>query len=225
MNKTVVILVICLAGLLAGGGYGYAILSGELKSAKQEAAHEKELRKINVKNSTLSSVTKFVFSEVTNQYTYYFDTNFVTWFTQTWGGDRVQIVYEWPYTFSFGIELPEQWNWCVKVLKDKPGFVSVNSPKPSFLYTNPPNPTPAERGIINAPSHAVNDATVKQQMDAMSLQRVKEDAQQYLQDSYVQKNITLSFSKHIQEIMNLSHPHSNPVAGVDINYVDDNTCE
>ncbi|WP_158681605.1 hypothetical protein [Microbulbifer pacificus] len=222
MNKLIVTLILMLVVSVGGAVYGYVQFSYKLDRAEELVKQERDLRKINVKNSMLTNVTEFVFTKITNQYTYYYDTSFVTGLTQLWGGDKVRIVYEWPYTFSFGVKIPDGWNWCPKEVDGKPGFVSVQAPKPSLISKN--DPSPKYLKVIKAPSHRVNDETVSEQINEIAKKRIEEDAESYLQAESVSKNISLAFSKHLQDILNMAHANSNPVAGVEIEFVDDNSC-
>jgi hypothetical protein len=223
MTKLTTILILLLILITGISTYGYVTFTGKIEKAELTVKHEQALRKINVKNSMLSTVTEFVFAKITNQYTYYYDTSFVTTFSKVWGGDEVQIVYEWPYTFSFGIKFPKDWNWCVSIITEKPGYITINSPFPSLISKNEPSPKPLK--VIKAPSNKINDQTVSDQVFKIANDRILSDSEVYLAEDNVTKNITLAFSKHIQDIMNLSHENSNPIAGVEINYVADSVCK
>lgn len=221
MNKLSLFLILLLLLVVGGAGYGYSEMKNQLDQANDIAMKEKALREINVKNSTLSKETEFIFARITNQYTYYYDKTFLA--ALGISRDTVKIIYEWPYTFSFGIKIPDAWDWCIKEVDGEPGYVQVNSPFPSFISSNPPNPK--EKDIINGSAYAVNDQTRSDEMAGLALQRVNADANQYLNDENVQKNIRLAFSKHLQDVMNISHKNSNPVAGVKLNYVENSGCK
>ena len=219
MNKLSLLLVLVLLAVVGGAGFGYAEMRHRVQVAEETAEREISLRQINVRNSILSQESEFIFSRVTNHYTHYYNKVFTAAVVSR---DTVKIVYEWPYTFSFGIKVPDGWDWCIQDVEGEPGYVQVNSPFPTFISSNPPRPK--EKDIINGSAYAVNDQTRADEMEQLSLQRVQEDAQQYLADENVQKNIRLAFSKHLQDVMNLSHPDSNPVAGVTLNYVAESAC-
>ena len=219
MNQLSIVLLLLLVLSVGFGGYKWSDLSQRVKDAEALLQHEGDLRRINVSSSTLSDESKFVFANIKNQYSYYYNKGF------TRAGmvvDSVKIIYAWDYTFSFGVEIPNEWNWCVKDIPDQPGYVQVNSPEPSFLSSNPPSPK--EVDIING-SNSTNDLTRSREMAEISLARVNADAEQYLDDPSLKKTIRLAFSKHLQEVMNSSHQESNPVAGVVLNYVETSSCD
>lgn len=216
MNKLLLVLIVILLGLVGASTYGYVHLTQKLSEAEQIAEREKELRKIKVKQSTLSGVTEFIFARVSNQYMYFYDKKLGKVVK-----DHVQRLYEWDYEFSFGIKVPENWDWCIKAVEDKPGYLQINSPKPSLISKNDPNP---KINKVIKSSRKKHEKTVNAAVNKLAKERISEDANTYLKEKNVIKNITLSFSKHIQDIINSTHEGSNPVAGVDINYVQKSVC-
>lgn len=216
MNKLLLVLIVILLGLVGASTYGYVHLTQKLSEAEQIAEREKELREINVKKSSLSGVTEFIFARVSNQYMYFYDKKLGKVVK-----DHVQRLYEWDYEFSFGIKVPENWDWCISVVEDKPGYLQINSPKPSLISKNDPNPK--IKKVIKS-SRKKHEKTVDAAVNSLVKERIRKDANTYLKEENVIKNITLSFSKHIQDIINSTHEGSNPVAGVDINYVDKSVC-
>ena len=216
MNKLLLVLIVILLGLVGASTYGYVHLTQKLSEAEQIAEREKELRKIKVKQSTLSGVTEFIFARVSNQYMYFYDKKLGKVVK-----DHVQRLYEWDYEFSFGIKVPENWDWCIKAVEDKPGYLQINSPKPSLISKNDPNP---KINKVIKSSRKKHEKTVNAAVNKLAKERISEDANTYLKEKNVIKNITLSFSKHIQDIINSTHEGSNPVAGVDINYVKKSVC-
>ncbi|WP_420600380.1 hypothetical protein [Neptuniibacter sp.] len=217
MNKLLLVLIVILLGLVGASTYGYVHLTQKLSEAEEIAEREKELREIKVKKSTLSGVTEFIFARVSNQYMYFYDKKLGKVVK-----DHVQRLYEWDYEFSFGIKVPENWDWCISVVEDKPGYLQINSPKPSLISKNDPNPK--IKKVIKSSSKK-HEKTVDDAVNQLVKDRIKKDANTYLKEKNVIKNITLSFSKHIQDIINSTHQSSNPVAGVDINYVDKSVCK
>lgn len=217
MNKLLLVLIAILLGLVGASTYGYVHLTQKLSEAEEIAEREKELREIKVKKSTLSGVTEFIFARVSNQYMYFYDKKLGKVVK-----DHVQRLYEWDYEFSFGIKVPENWDWCISVVEDKPGYLQINSPKPSLISKNDPNPK--IKKVIKSSSKK-HEKTVDDAVNKLVKDRIKKDANTYLKEKNVIKNITLSFSKHIQDIINSTHQSSNPVAGVDINYVDKSVCK
>jgi len=217
MNKLLLVLIVILLGLVGASTYGYVHLTQKLSEAEEIAEREKELREIKVKKSTLSGVTEFIFARVSNQYMYFYDKKLGKVVK-----DHVQRLYEWDYEFSFGIKVPENWDWCISVVEDKPGYLQINSPKPSLISKNDPNPK--IKKVIKSSSKK-HEKTVDDAVNKLVKDRIKKDANTYLKEKNVIKNITLSFSKHIQDIINSTHQSSNPVAGVDINYVDKSVCK
>ncbi|MGH1429714.1 MAG: hypothetical protein ACRBB4_01220 [Neptuniibacter sp.] len=217
MNKLLLVLIVILLGLVGASTYGYVHLTQKLSEAEEIAEREKALREIKVKKSTLSGVTEFIFARVSNQYMYFYDKKLGKVVK-----DHVQRLYEWDYEFSFGIKVPENWDWCISVVEDKPGYLQINSPKPSLISKNDPNPK--IKKVIKSSSKK-HEKTVDDAVNKLVKDRIKKDANTYLKEKNVIKNITLSFSKHIQDIINSTHQSSNPVAGVDINYVDKSVCK
>jgi flagellar basal body-associated protein FliL len=217
MNKLLLVLIVILLGLVGASTYGYVHLTQKLSEAEEIAEREKELREIKVKKSSLSGVTEFIFARVSNQYMYFYDKKLGKVVK-----DHVQRLYEWDYEFSFGIKVPENWDWCISVVEDKPGYLQINSPKPSLISKNDPNPK--IKKVIKSSSKK-HEKTVDDAVNKLVKDRIKKDANTYLKEKNVIKNITLSFSKHIQDIINSTHQSSNPVAGVDINYVDKSVCK
>lgn len=217
MNKLLLVLIIVLLGLVGASTYGYMHLTQKLTAAEEIAEHEKALREIKVKKSTLSGVTEFIFARVSNQYMYFYDKKLGKVVK-----DHVQRLYEWDYEFSFGIKVPENWDWCIRVVEDKPGYLQINSPKPALISKNSPNPR--IKKVIKSSSKK-HEKTVDKEVNALVKDRISKDADNYLKEKSVRKNITLSFSKHIQDIINSAHEGSNPVAGVNINYVKTSVCK
>ena len=217
MNKLLLVLIVILLGLVGASTYGYVHLTQKLSEAEEIAEREKELREIKVKKSSLSGVTEFIFARVSNQYMYFYDKKLGKVVK-----DHVQRLYEWDYEFSFGIKVPENWDWCISVVEDKPGYLQINSPKPSLISKNDPNPK--IKKVIKSSSKK-HEKTVDDAVNKLVKDRIKKDANTYLKEKNVIKNITLSFSKHIQDIINSTHQSSNPVAGVIINYVDKSVCK
>lgn len=217
MNKLLLVLIVILLGLVGASTYGYVHLTQKLSEAEEIAEREKELREIKVKKSSLSGVTEFIFARVSNQYMYFYDKKLGKVVK-----DHVQRLYEWDYEFSFGIKVPENWDWCISVVEDKPGYLQINSPKPSLISKNDPNPK--IKKVIKSSSKK-HEKTVDDAVNQLVKDRIKKDANTYLKEKNVIKNITLSFSKHIQDIINSTHQSSNPVAGVIINYVDKSVCK
>ncbi len=217
MNKISLLLLVIVIMLTAASSYGYVSLTGKLVSAQEAAHRERSLREINVKNSTLSGVSEFIFARISSQYTYFYEKNFKKGLN-----DKVEILYEWPFTYSFGVKTPENWNWCIKEVTGKPGYLRVNAPFPSLISRNEPNPKPIK--VFKAVRKR-DGKTVEEEVNSLAKKRIKEDAKAYLSDGEVNKTVTLAFAKHLQDIMNLSHKDSNPVAGVEINYVKKSVCE
>ena len=186
-----------------------------IESKDAKIKEERELRKIKISKSTLSSENKFIFSEITNQYSKYYAKNFTVAGVVV---DKVKIIYEWDYTLGFGVEIPAGWNWCIK--ETKSGFLEINSPSPSFLNSNEPNPKPS---VVIKKSNATNLKTASQEMLELAQKRIDEDAKHYLSDGHIKKTMTLAFAKHLQRVINASHANSDPVIEVDIKYVEDST--
>jgi len=192
------------------------------KQAKNDAVaqlqDEKNKNKVRVSNSMLSSVSKFTFAEITGEYHYFLDKTFGKLLAR----DKIKSMYEWSYTFNFGFNVPDHWNWCPKVVDETLGVVAVNAPKISQTNSNPPAPRSMQvfRGA-NWNKHEVEaDAFVTE----YARQDMEERAQAYLKNDTIVKSVRLSLGAHLQNAMNANLDGAKPVSKVEVKFVDTSTC-
>jgi len=213
------VILLCIVGL---GGYQYSSLTNQLVIAKQERALAIEKQNITVKNSTLARTSEFVYSTITNEYMYFYDSNFSTNITKWFGGDDVEILFEWEYVFSYGVKIPSAWEFCFLPVDNDPGYYFINIPPPELISKNVPSP--GVKKAFKLGSYDINSVTALKQMQKMAIERIKEDSEVHLQNKEILAQITLGISEHISSLINSSYHDSNPIAGIVVKYTNKSSC-
>ncbi|MEP0355866.1 hypothetical protein [Paraglaciecola sp.] len=223
MNTISTVLSVILLCVVGFGGYKWSNFQNQLDVALTEKNAAIEKQKITVKSSTLARTSEYIYSTITNQYMHFYDSNFAGRWTRFFGGDDVEILFEWDYVFSYGVKIPSGWEFCFASIDHDPGYYSVNIPNPELLSKNVPSP-----GITKAfelGDYDINSVTALNQMQQIATDRINEDSQVHLENSEILGQITLGISEHISSLINSSYSDSNPVVGVVVKYTDTSSCE
>ena len=223
MKNLLIILSIVLLCAVGFGGYKYSSFKYQLELAEKERDTAIQKQNITVKNSTLARTSEYIYSTITNQYMYFYDANFAGKVTRWFGGDDVEILFEWDYVFSYGVKIPNDWKFCFTSVDHDPGYYTINIPHPELLSKNVPSP--GVRKVFKLGSYDINSVAALKQMQEIALERIKEDSEVHLQNHEILAQITLGFSDHISSIINSSYSDSNPVTGIVVKYTDISVCD
>ena len=183
---------------------------------QEDISEEIEKNKISISSTILTEATEFTFMKVTNQFMYYMDAKPVKKSPAKW-----QAVYQWDYTFNFGFEIDEGWNWCIKV-DEQAGIVTLNAPAIKQLNQSSASPTPVK--IINGGNRKTSQAAAKLIRDTAN-RKVRDAARVYLENRTVQSSVKKSLASFFQDILNDAHENSNPISKVVVNIVGKSTCD
>lgn len=129
--------------------------------------------------------------------------------------DHVHIFYKTEYTFTYGYDL-ENWQWCAQTVANKPGVVKVR--QPNVVWTN--------KNITIAPTiwRTINgifyetelSEVVQTQATTLLSKKISETAKKHLNDKTMKLSMARALKQFLIEVMNASHPASNPVSGIEL---------
>jgi len=126
--------------------------------------------------------------------------------------DKVHIVYQANYTFTFGYDLKE-WDWCARVIDKANGVVAVRAPEVVWTNANTsfvPDKWITIEGIYYTDLENEVEAVVK----ALMADKIRERAEDYLKDDKMQTSIRRSLSNFLLQTMNDAHQDANPISKV-----------
>lgn len=214
------VIYLLIAIILAGGSYHFWDKSDQLERdnnlIKEKLSNEIEKHKIKISKTNLSQVTKFTFLEVTNEFQYLYEKTLGKWLTK----DKVGVLYQWDYTFSFGFDLTKEpnWNWCPTLISNEPGVIQVNAP--GIVQTNVNSPSPKPVRVFNDAYWDEHQVRISNEVNEHANEKVKEVASIYLKNPTTISSVTKALGAHLQQVMNSAYEDSNPIREVRVVFSD-----
>lgn len=199
-------------------------LKGDLLNLETEVTNltlqlnfEVEKNKIRVSNSILQNAAKLTFAEVSNEFNYLYDKKL----GELLKHERVTTLYEWKYTFSFGVDIKEGWDWCPKV-DEVNGVVKVQAPKIEQTNVNPVAPMITK--VVNNAYWDEHLEIANKIVFDKATDVVDERGKSYLTQKSIIDMVELSLSSHLKNVMNAAHKASNPISKVEVIFVEESSC-
>lgn len=216
----IVLFIICLA--LGGVSFFYWQQNSQLQ---QDIEEVKNLHDIAITSTLLTETTEFTFMKISNDYVYLMDQKGKAIAKATKmkvsNSARWKALYKWRYTYHFGFNIKQGWQWCIKVDQAK-GQVTLNAPLITQMNTSDASPKLVE--IFNGGVKKTQLAADKWiQLHANKM--VKKAADVYLANPTVQSSVQKSLATFFQDILNDAHPDANPVRKVVVNSVKQSQCD
>ncbi|MCW9030910.1 MAG: hypothetical protein OQK58_05430 [Gammaproteobacteria bacterium] len=205
MNKILSII------LIAALGGSSVYFWQEAKANKASFDAEVEKSKIKITKQTFSDVVKLTFLEIKTDFVYFYDREFKEGLN-----DKISVLYEWDYTFSYGFDLGQKnnWNWCAKVIDGDKGIVQVNAPNIVLISSNPPSPQPKK--TFKKASYKKNVEKAAAEILKVAIEKNKDVAKAHLSNASTKASIQNALASHLQDIMNSAHKDSNPISKVNV---------
>ena len=214
---TIAVILITFFGVIYFGGQKIQSLKTDIQELSLTLENEKEKNRIKISKTMLSSVSKFTFLEVKSSFSYLYDDNIGSGVKY----EKVTALFEWEYVFSFGFDVPKDWDWCPKIVDGENGVVSVNAPP--VTQTNSNLPAPSKTKVLNGAYWDAHEVEIENTVKQLAQERIKEVAESYLENATTQQSVRDSLSNHLKTIMNAGHSNSNPIRTVKVIF--GKTCE
>lgn len=175
--------------------------------------------KISISDTVIKDVTVLEFLKITSNFNYYHEKKYPSFKVFK---DKVQVLYKWPYSFTYGFDLTgKEWDWCVKVVDDDKGVISINAPEIVLTNTNPP--APKVEKTFKKPNRKKSLDALDKDVQDIAQEIINDTAKVHLSDPLTKSSITKAFSKHIQGLFNTFDKSARPITSVEINYT--NKCD